>query len=259
MFSLALLLATITINAQTYTIECLKNQLTDKSGNCIDCDGQDELFTGLSITRPNGVRQKIYAPFKTKWTGEVVSIRDAYGNGMTTNVNNITTYDTIPDLITYLEGCNLNPTQGAFYLMADSTLTTTAGLSNIAGWSFPVDSGDIYEVELIGQGTCATSTSGIYIGLKTSGSGILIGHWLTYVDDGDATPFRGNISAISTSYSTTNGGYVSSTGLTTIHPLLFKAIFRATADGTVSAGWGRETAVATVVKAGTTLTYKKLN
>ena len=262
MFSLALLLATITINAQTYTIECMKNKLTDKQANCIDCSAEDELFTGLAVTRPNGTRQKIYAPFKTKWFGEIVNIRDAYGNSFTTNVNNIATYDTIPDLVDYLEGCNLNPTQGAFYLMADSTIVALDSLRDVPGWSFAVDSGDVYEVTLLGQATVASDTAGVYLGLKTTGSGTLKGVYSTYRATGSASAFQGNITAIATSYSKTNGGYtpgISATTPNALHPIEFTAILRATADGTVKLGWGKEGAGTAVIKAGTTVTYKKLN
>ncbi len=95
--------------SQTYTLECLKNEMVDKRGNCSTCPNTDELFTGIRITRPTGVKQKLYSPIKAKLYSDstYVNLTDAYGNSASIRISQIDDYDTFTTLITFLTDCSL--------------------------------------------------------------------------------------------------------------------------------------------------------
>lgn len=95
--------------SQTYTLECLKNEMVDKRGNCSTCPNTDELFTGIRITRPTGVKQKLYSPIKAKLYSDstYVNLTDAYGNSASIRISQIDDYDTFTTLVTFLTDCSL--------------------------------------------------------------------------------------------------------------------------------------------------------
>lgn len=121
----------INISAQT-SIECKKDALVDKSGVCKNCSAQDELFTGLLVTR-NDLRRKIYAPFKTKiYQDKWFKIEDAYGNSTTLDIANTIGYSNKDSLLNYLEGCTLGGIGGAIEIDTNS-FVRTSGDQTISG------------------------------------------------------------------------------------------------------------------------------
>lgn len=127
---ITLLFLFITSFSFAQTLECVDKELVDKRNPCSVCNQDDELFTGLLVTK-SGLTRKIYAPYKLKiYSNRYFNLLDCYGNSTTLDINVLPVYGTYDSLKTFLSSCFMSvDTSGGSFTETDPTFAASGTTS----------------------------------------------------------------------------------------------------------------------------------
>jgi hypothetical protein len=159
---------------------------------------------------------------------------------------------------------NLAPTKNYFLTSAFPSTSTTR--ANITGWSFSVEAGKSYTVEIIGGYQSVALTTGGSLGFVLSGGGV--GTIAGYVSSlntqatSTAINLKTGIRAVN-AVNTTAGSFHTSSSVAVInspHNIQSKVVFNCTTAGTFSVQWGsRINGSSAQLNAGSIMIITKLN
>jgi hypothetical protein len=159
---------------------------------------------------------------------------------------------------------NLAPTK--HYILGSAFPSISNTRANITGWSFSVEAGKSYTVEIIASYQTAVATTGGSMGFVLSGGGVgtIRGYVESLNTQGtlNSIALKTGITAINTVNTTANSFHTSaSVGLANSpHSWYAKLNFTCTTSGTFSVQWATEVATSSAqLNAGSVMSVTKLN